>query len=1047
MVGELILFFTSMIVSGILIYLLLKIWNGNIREPWMKSFFFLCIIVLAWTMLNAVTVVISPEYFPLVFNVKMVAVCIVPYTSVWFFFNFADSALKNSRIVKTLLFALPALDILTLGTNPLHKHYFVSYDYPTVSKDYLFTIHLVIIAVTILVSYAVLFRFIVKKFRRHPLLFLVGAASIVPFLLNMVYSFGLINFSHDISPLGYFLTFIVFIYYSRSTRKDNTNQLRDALAKITKLPALSAGILEDAAIVIAEIGCQALNTHRVGIWSTRDEALTLDSLVYYDIETGENAVLDSLDMLECEEYRGLLKNERLVVISDALTPNPLTPILDGYGPNIRALLDAPIRIGGKLAGVVCIEQDRCDEYPDKREWTLEEQNFASSLADFMALAIESAERRALMRRTDTLMSNLPGMVYQCKNDPPEFTFTFVSAGSYALVGYTQEELIGNSSLKFFDMVHPDDREQLEAVNAVTLSAGRPLETTFRIVMKDGTVKWLWERSRVAECDDDGTPRLLEGFYTDITEQRRLEAAELANRAKSEFLANMSHEIRTPMNAILGMTKLAKRNFPRDTVLEYLGNIDNAGSQLLSIINDILDFSKVEAGVVELAEEQYSVHSMINDIVTMIHVRIGEKPIDFIVDDDPELPTEMIGDETRIKQVIINLLTNAVKFTEKGHVVFSIGTEAGETEGSCRLNVSVADTGIGVREEDIQTLFDSFSQVDTRRNRSIEGTGLGLAISKNLVELMGGEIRAESKYGEGSRFSFYIIQKLEDAKPMPKLRDDERRKIAIWKANSEKSRVLADKLRKLGADCDIIQSPGNIDMYTHLFLDYSKLYEVSKIPCPGTKLIAFTRGMTDNEKMLPNMELVHIPLTCALLSRLLGGVAYNNNSADSGEGEFTLRLRDTRLLVVDDIDINLIIAEELLIAYGGNVDTADSGAKALDMIKNNDYDMVFMDHMMPEMDGVDVTKIIRAMPEERFQKLPIVALTANVVGDVREMFLDIGMSDFLSKPMENAEVERTLREWLPEEKWERVANGDGISEKDDSERLHTVERRKAERRQG
>jgi signal transduction histidine kinase len=205
------------------------------------------------------------------------------------------------------------------------------------------------------------------------------------------------------------------------------------------------------------------------------------------------------------------------------------------------------------------------------------------------------------------------------------------------------------------MVHSDDVDQLEKLIAETLSVGLPLETTYRIVMKDGTAKWIWERSRVVEFHEDGTALLLEGFYTDITEQRRREAAELANRTKSEFLANMSHEIRTPMNAILGMTDLALRNIvSQDAVRDYLGNIKNSGNQLLSIINDILDFSKVEAGVVELVPEKYKVHSMINDIAVMIHVRIGNKPIFFLVDDDPDLPSEMIGDVTRIKQIIINL---------------------------------------------------------------------------------------------------------------------------------------------------------------------------------------------------------------------------------------------------------------------------------------------------------------------------------------------------------------------------------------------------------
>jgi len=808
---------------------------------------------------------------------------------------------------------------------------------------------------------------------------------------------------------------------------DNIDRLSDALAQITKLPALSAGILGETASVIAEIGCHALITHRVGIWTTANEGVTLNSVAYYDISTGECAVADDVDMTECVEYRELLKSERLIIINEARVPNPLTPMLNGYDPCIRAMLDAPIRIGGIVSGVVCIEQDSIEDFPDRRNWTREEQNFASSLADFLALAIESAERRTLMRRTESMMSNLPGMVYQCLNDPPEFTFTFVSEGSMALMGCTPAELMGNSALKFFDMVHPEDLNTLEAINAVTLSIGKPLETTFRIVMKDGTIKHIWERSRVVEFNHDGTPLLLEGFYTDITEQRRLEAAELANRAKSDFLANMSHEIRTPMNAILGMTKLAKRNYPSDTVLDYLDNIDNAGNQLLNIINDILDFSKVEAGVVELYEAKYRVHSMINDIVNMIHVRIGDKPLDFIVDDDPDLPCELIGDVTRIKQIIINLLTNAVKFTHKGHVLFSLRSAPGEADGICRLIVSVTDTGIGIRDEDVHTLFQSFSQIDTRRNRSIEGTGLGLAISKNLVELMSGEITLESKYGVGSCFSFYILQKVENTKSLPRFSDEAQRRVAIWKTNTTCSRVLGDKINKLGVPCDVIDGPEGLDRYTHVFSDSAKIGALSEALLPDIKVFAHARGLVDNRGILPNMELYHAPLTCLMVIGLLGGDANCGDVPDKHSDEFILQLYNTRFLVVDDIGINLIIAEETLSHYGGKVDTALSGAIAIEKITKNDYDMVFLDHMMPEMDGVDVTRIIRAMPGDKYRDLPIVALTANVVGDVKDMFLENGMNDFLPKPLDHLEIERVLREWLPRAKWSNILRAGDDSE--------------------
>jgi CheY-like chemotaxis protein/anti-sigma regulatory factor (Ser/Thr protein kinase) len=390
-----------------------------------------------------------------------------------------------------------------------------------------------------------------------------------------------------------------------------------------------------------------------------------------------------------------------------------------------------------------------------------------------------------------------------------------------------------------------------------------------------------------------------------------------------------------------------------------------------------------------------------------------------VDDDPDLPSEMIGDMIRIKQIIINLLTNAVKFTREGHVIFSISAEAREADGTCKLKVSVTDTGMGIRDDDMHLLFESFSQVDTRRNRSIEGTGLGLAISKSLVELMGGEITVESTYGEGSCFSFYIMQKVESFRSMTKFSPDENIRVAVLQKDLSRTRIFADKIRKLGLVCDIIDSPTLIDQYTHVFFDYTQFEMALKVQCPHTKLFAVTHGLEDNEKVTPNIEIIYRPLTSLLLARLLGDKTNNQDAINMEQEESLLQLHNTQILVVDDIEINLIIAEETLLAYGGRIDTADSGIKALEMIQQNDYDLVLLDHMMPEMDGVDVTQIIRSWTEEKYRKLPIVALTANVVGDVRDKFIRIGMSDFLSKPMERSEMERVLRQWLPPEKLSNV----------------------------
>jgi len=469
-----------------------------------------------------------------------------------------------------------------------------------------------------------------------------------------------------------------------------------------------------------------------------------------------------------------------------------------------------------------------------------------------------------------------------------------------------------------------------------------------------------------------------------------------------------------MNAIMGMTSLAKRDHPKDIVLDYLENIAIAGNQLLSIINDILDFSKVEAGAIQLTPEKYDIHSTINDIVAMIHVRIGEKPIEFIIDDDPSLPIEMIGDETRVKQVIINLLTNSVKFTKSGHIILRISTEQLEADGRCMVKVSVEDTGIGIRSEEMHILFDSFSQVDTRKNRGIEGTGLGLAISKRLIELMDGEVYVKSEYGVGSCFSFHIFQDVCRNKSIEPFSEDFGLRVAVWAKNEKKADIIARKIAKMGAVCDIVDSPENIGTYTHVFFDMTYIESIPAVDFPETKFFALANTNLGGKTDYQGITIIDTPLTSMYLFKILGGISRKRSSGDAYTNDI-LKLVNARFLVVDDIDINLMIAKEFLQSFGIKVDTATSGKVAIDMIKENDYDMVIMDHMMPEMDGVDATKIIRAMPEEKYQKLPIVALTANVVGDTRQMFVDSGMNDFLSKPMDVEEVKRVLIQWISEEK--------------------------------
>ncbi len=389
-------------------------------------------------------------------------------------------------------------------------------------------------------------------------------------------------------------------------------------------------------------------------------------------------------------------------------------------------------------------------------------------------------------------------------------------------------------------------------------------------------------------------------------------AESANRAKSVFVSNMSHEIRTPMNAIVGLTEVLLRRDRDAEDKQYLMNIKSSGEALLDIINDLLDFSKIEAGKFEIVKDSYDVAQMMRDIEVIGKTRIGDKNVTLVMDIDRQIPKLLYGDGLRIRQVILNIMNNAVKYTEEGTVTLSVRQEACDGE-NVQLQVSVADTGQGIRQEDLDGLFDAFTQVDIKKNQGKEGTGLGLAISRQLVELMGGQLRVESEYGKGSRFYF----------------------------------TLREGVRSTEAIGD------------------------------------YTRTQAQPEQ--------------------------------ADEDIFTFQAPDAQILLVDDNEINQEVAKALMEPFAMQIDVASNGKQAVEMVLKKQYDIVFMDHFMPVMDGQKATEIIRGMEGEAFQSLPVIALTADAVQGVREELFQAGMNDFVSKPIDVADVSRVLRQWLPGEK--------------------------------
>ncbi|MBQ6441626.1 MAG: EAL domain-containing protein [Lachnospiraceae bacterium] len=400
--------------------------------------------------------------------------------------------------------------------------------------------------------------------------------------------------------------------------------------------------------------------------------------------------------------------------------------------------------------------------------------------------------------------------------------------------------------------------------------------------------------------------------TDMSRQEE-EKARAQNEAKSSFLANMSHEIRTPINAILGMNEMILREATDDTIRAYARDIERAGTNLLSIINDILDFSKIEAGSMEIVEAEYELSSVLHDVMNMIRIKTEEKGLSLKLDLDPNLPECLYGDEMRLRQILINVLNNAVKYTDKGGIKLRV--RGGFAEGdSVLLTCDVIDTGMGIKEEDQAKLFDKFQRLDIAQNRTVEGTGLGLSITANLLAMMGGTIEVQSIYGTGSTFTIKLQQR-----------------VIRW--------------APIG--------------------DLEKRYR-------------------DTEK-----------------------------NRKRNQGAFTAP--EVTILVVDDTNMNLTVVKALLKRTLIKIDTASSGAQALQMIREKHYDLIFLDYRMPEMDGSETLQRIK---EDRFhpnQETPVIVLTANALSGARERFLEEGFEDYLSKPIDSAKMEAVLIQYLPAEK--------------------------------
>jgi two-component system sensor histidine kinase/response regulator len=673
--------------------------------------------------------------------------------------------------------------------------------------------------------------------------------------------------------------------------------------------------------------------------------------------------------------------------------------------------------------------------------------FLSESLNDMSIAIERqmSEIAASEKRVQTVIDSAPDAIIISRRDG---SISYANDRVCELFGYSAEEL---RSMTVEELVHPDDRSGHSDLRERFFDRpqkrdmGQTDKTLFgvrkngrRIPVEIGLSPLESDEGLVVMASIRDISIRLD---TELALREAKKVAEEANQSKSDFLANMSHEIRTPMNAVIGMSQLALKTELAPKQRDYVEKIHRSGQNLLEIINDILDFSKVEAGKLDIEETVFELEKVLENVVHLIGEKANAKNLELLFDIDPALPDHLMGDPLRIGQVLINYANNAVKFTETGEIIVRV-QKIEETVSDIRLRFEVQDTGIGLTEEQIPLVFESFQQADTSTTRKFGGTGLGLAICTQLAELMGGDVGVESEFGKGSTFWFTVrLGRSEQIKrqliPTPDLRG---RRVLVVDDNPQARIILFDILDSMSFRTDVVASGEEAvaavegattenDPYDVVYLDWRmpgmdgietgrRIAEISPgTSCPHFILVtAYGREEIANEAKTEGIEAILLkPVSASVLFdttiQVLGGaVSIKVDSLGGTHPDLPTALPNTRVLLVEDNDMNRQIATELLEEVKIMPDWAENGEVALRMVQETSYHLVIMDVQMPVMDGLTATRAIRRVPS--LETLPIVAMTAGVMASDKDECIDAGMNDHVSKPIEPDAFFSALLKWIP-----------------------------------